>query len=776
MKFSPYKTLLITSLFALLAASGVTQAADFFDDFTSPLYDGSHKIHAVDTDHFTIEFSPLILSGPDKDGTGVPDRVEQVAQYAETSWDEQIGDLGMPSPLDDQDTVYVILDDRNMYLTPGSLGVTSVFPNGDIYMAVDPTLSQDLMKVTVAHEFMHVIQFGYQGYFVGYDQDINFAESIAVWAEEYVYDEVNDYLGYLQYYFDDPDYSVFTGIIPEGSLFEYGLAIWPIFVTEYFGDDGLIEDITDEYFSSEPDVWDFYDAYEAVIDDEGEDLRDVYQEFALWNYVWSYYDEGEDYPWVAIHAQHAAYEYPLSHESVDQADWPALFGTNYVQFEISSDMWGDDFKVTLAKLADIDLGVTLMPESDDTYYVSEAVTTIIEAGHEEATITIPIYEDDTVMTLILTPLSSDPRGIEDEEEAFEVSYECLYSVEVGDFLAEGDDAAIEMSEEAVVDAEVDGGKEGDMAGENITGEVGDAPEFDDLTVSEVDLTSSTVDSVTLSWTRVLGEDVAGYTVYYGTESGWYDFYEYVEGAHITHATISDLWTDTFYFVVVAYDEDGDESETYSNEVTVTLETITFTDVFPSHRNYEAIRFLTYLGVLEGYDDGSFLPNESINRAELMKVMVYGWLGQAPDAETYRDCFPDVTDEWYAPYVCYAYEEGWVQGYVDGYFHPENTVSKVEALKMIIESYGVDVPENASVADLPYDGVYSSAWYAPYLVTAYDMGLLEEESGDFDVDAGRTRAEVTEEIFRLVVLDMMGEEAYNDEVLDGFLNYWAEYFL
>lgn len=44
-----------------------------------------------------------------------------------------------------------------------------------------------------------------------------------------------------------------------------------------------------------------------------------------------------------------------------------------------------------------------------------------------------------------------------------------------------------------------------------------------------------------------------------------------------------------------------------------------------------------------------------------------------DENLYENCFEDVEDEWFAPYVCYAKEKGWVTGYPDGTFKPENNV-------------------------------------------------------------------------------------------------------
>lgn len=748
----------------------VASAVNFETDVTS----GSHKLHSISTEHFMIEFSPAVYNGTDDDADGVPDLVEKIAEYAEFSWEAEIDELGMPTPLDDQDIVYLILDDRNFYISRGTLGVTGILPSDEIYIAVDPSLSDELLQVTVAHELFHVIQFGYQGYFAGYDQDINFAEQTATWSEEYVYDEVNDYYDYLYHYFENTDYSVLTGVIPEGSLFEYGAAIWPIFLSEYYDDWTLIKDVVNAYFYEEvPDVWDAYEAYYQVISEQGDDIRDVYMTFAYWNYIWTPYEEGMEYPFVAIHNYYWEDEYPVENDSVSSFVLPALFGANYLQFYLDADDLDSDFQLTVSKDAEIDLGLIVLPESEYDYLTDDAIWSTIEAGDEEGTITLPLEEDYTVITVMVMPLSEDPTAIETEDEAFSIGYNYYYSVELGDFL-EGDTYEVSVTEESEVEVEADDDdKEGDAAGDNISG-WSEEDILDDLTVTEIDLTSVGEDYVTLNWTRVDG--AAGYYVYYGMESGDYYLSNVIDGAHITHATVTDLWEDTFYFVVTAYDEDYNESAYYSNEVQADIAGVNFSDVYPNHKNYEAIKFLTYLGVLEGYEDGTFKPDKEINRAELIKVMVYGWLSETPPEDEYSDCFPDVTDEWFAPYVCYAYEQGWVQGYNDGNFYPANTVSKVEALKMIMESYGIEVPDWANLNDLPYDDVYSSAWYAPYLATAYEMGLLEETEGSFNPNDGRTRAEVSEEIFRILVLDWEEVDVYTEEVLESFLEDWGDEFL
>ncbi len=92
----------------------------------------------------------------------------------------------------------------------------------------------------------------------------------------------------------------------------------------------------------------------------------------------------------------------------------------------------------------------------------------------------------------------------------------------------------------------------------------------------------------------------------------------------------------------------------------TLGSTEFADVPETDPNAVAIDFLQESEVIKGYEDGSFKPEGEINRAELMKILVEAQ-GVTPDPEEYKDCFTDIKDEWFAPYVCYAKEMEWVSG-------------------------------------------------------------------------------------------------------------------
>jgi len=100
-----------------------------------------------------------------------------------------------------------------------------------------------------------------------------------------------------------------------------------------------------------------------------------------------------------------------------------------------------------------------------------------------------------------------------------------------------------------------------------------------------------------------------------------------------------------------------------------------------------ISVLTSLGVVEGNPDGTFAPGRGLNRAEFLKIVV-GSIGVPLEPVT-DPCFPDVEkDAWYAAYICHAKQEGIVSGYPDGMFRPNQSVNYAEALKMLGEIYTV----------------------------------------------------------------------------------------
>lgn len=155
----------------------------------------------------------------------------------------------------------------------------------------------------------------------------------------------------------------------------------------------------------------------------------------------------------------------------------------------------------------------------------------------------------------------------------------------------------------------------------------------------------------------------------------------------------------------------------------------FSDLSEGQNGYMEAMYLKKLGVLKGYDDGTFMPSKTMNRAEFVKVMheakhVY------PHNLRNSYCFNDVKNDWYAPFVCSAKVKGWVSGDSEN-FVPDREITLAEVVKIIMSISDVEVEKNE-------DG----PWYDPYMLAATDMGWFDF-AGISDVDPERevTRAEV-----------------------------------
>ncbi len=726
-----FRNLLIALLVNLLVLSAVASAASFETGFTS----GFIKRHAISTEHFRLEMSPLIKNQTDSDGDGIADLIELVAEAAEESWEVEIEDLGYEEPLDSDNKIIIIFDDKDEYLLSGAVGITGLLSNGDPYIAINPWLSDDYLKITVAHEFFHTIQFGYDTGFATTNHGVNWAEATAVWIEEIVYDEVDDYINYLTDFFDYTDYSVFASIAPTDTLFPYALNIWPLFLQEYFNDEGVIKDIWENYFHSSADDEDLtkvYDSVLEVVEDYGENLSDVFRQFTLWNMADDEYSEAGDFPAVT-----ALEAYEGDYYQVESAHAPALYGTNYLYFENYSN--DSDFYFHIVKPEGVSFSVTLVPYDDDAD-IDNSVNVFIDVDEEMADeLELSGLSGVDAVVAVISPITDFGA---DEDAFFDTGYLYNYLASFGDSIAsELDvDTVLEEGEE----------KEGEESG------MVDARSDGSLTLEVINYDE---DSVSFSWNRVIEDEIFGYELYYWwmNEDEEYEMdYIEIDKPYILYKTVNGLEEGVNYeFELYAVDEDGDQVGDESNAIFVTPEEWLYTDISFMDDYYDSIAGLTDVGIFQGYSDGSFRDGDDINRAELLKILMEG-RGITPDEDKYKNCFSDVADVWYSKYVCYAKEQGWIEGYADNTFKPSQTVSKVEALKILFEVYEAGLTEGQRVSELPYTDLSTRRWYSIYVWEASELGILEEEiGGAFELNNGRTRGEMAEELYRyLVVMEML----------------------
>ena len=114
----------------------------------------------------------------------------------------------------------------------------------------------------------------------------------------------------------------------------------------------------------------------------------------------------------------------------------------------------------------------------------------------------------------------------------------------------------------------------------------------------------------------------------------------------------------------------------------------FSDVDDSNSYVEAISTLSTLQVINGYEDGSFQPEKEITRAEYTKMIVY-MLGM-DSFTTPITTFTDVPEShWANAYIKTAFDMGIINGFDDGTFRPDAPVTYEQALKMLVCTLGYE---------------------------------------------------------------------------------------
>ncbi len=112
----------------------------------------------------------------------------------------------------------------------------------------------------------------------------------------------------------------------------------------------------------------------------------------------------------------------------------------------------------------------------------------------------------------------------------------------------------------------------------------------------------------------------------------------------------------------------------------------FPDVFQANPFAAAVDYVQLKGIVSGYPNGLYEPDREINRAEFTKILIKTKYNEMEISGCKGGDFPDVeAAAWYAPYVCKAREAGVIGGYPDGTFRPENQINFAEAAKIIVKT-------------------------------------------------------------------------------------------
>ena len=156
----------------------------------------------------------------------------------------------------------------------------------------------------------------------------------------------------------------------------------------------------------------------------------------------------------------------------------------------------------------------------------------------------------------------------------------------------------------------------------------------------------------------------------------------------------------------------------------------FSDVSADKWYNNAVSTLCHMGVLGGYSDGTFRPNAPITRAEFAKIAVS--FAQTNGSAVYS-YFTDVkTTDWFAPYVTTAKDSGLIEGYSDGSFKPENRITRAEACAIVNRVLGRKPSKNhMKISDrIDWPDCTTADWFYEAIMEAtnshtYQMGKRVE---------------------------------------------------
>ena len=188
----------------------------------------------------------------------------------------------------------------------------------------------------------------------------------------------------------------------------------------------------------------------------------------------------------------------------------------------------------------------------------------------------------------------------------------------------------------------------------------------------------------------------------------------------------------------------------------------FTDQADIKVKSDVVDTLVSLGVIEGFEDGSFQPNGTVTRAQMAK-MIYVLRTGNSDASAYNDdktSFTDIGSHWARGYIKYCQSLGIIAGKSSTIFAPNANVTAQEAAKMLLVTLGYDAQKA---------GLTGAGWASKTNALADEAGLLEDVNTSFTAACPRQYAAqlIYNAIDAKTVVLRDGE--YTDETAMGVAN-------
>lgn len=300
--------------------------------------------------HYTTDGTDRV-NPEDLNSNGTPDYVERAAEYFDHTHSIIVDNLGYKPPAPDSGgagnefDIYLISLSRTYGITyleetvPGNGNAYSCYIEVDNdFSGFEGISPLQALMVTAAHEYFHAVQVNY--YYR--DDDVFFMEMCSTWMEDFIYDEVNDYLNYIKNFFADINYPFFY---TNGSWFEYASCLWIHMIVKKYNPDVIRE------------IWELipkkkaFTAIQEMLIKYGTTFNQELASFGLWNYFTgsradtvNYYPEGNLYPEVKVDRDN-----DIKEETITFIEWMRKLSSAY--FRIYDTIHGDEIGLIVTNFA-----------------------------------------------------------------------------------------------------------------------------------------------------------------------------------------------------------------------------------------------------------------------------------------------------------------------------------------------------------------------------------------------------------------------------------------
>lgn len=169
----------------------------------------------------------------------------------------------------------------------------------------------------------------------------------------------------------------------------------------------------------------------------------------------------------------------------------------------------------------------------------------------------------------------------------------------------------------------------------------------------------------------------------------------------------------------------------------------FTDVSETHWAYQEINLLSREGAINGYEDGTFRPNNPITRAEAVKVIDLMFTSQA--ISDYNPNFSDIpTTHWAFDHIARVHDYKYITGYQDNTFRPNNNITRAEMaaiLNRVVDLFYEFTQQTRPPHQSSYKDVLESHWAYLHISQLSTVNVIKGyEDNTFRPNNNITRAE------------------------------------